>query len=262
VGIAALELGAGRRTKEDPIDHAVGVRCLAKRGDEVVPGTTIMSAIQYDRSGPWTERITVEDFTVVPSALVDAYRRLLPGVAAALGKDMDEGFQDKMAELARVGLDQLTWNPNGALNHSMVYLVMAIDDGKGKISLDAKDKVAIDWPSIRTDPIFQRVDEELRAHAKTLGATYVHLDRVNPWSTTGNNLITAHPLGGCPMGEDASKGVVDPDARVYDGEGGVYDGLFVVDGAVVPLPIGVNPFLTISAIAERVAERMPGMLAG
>ncbi len=41
VGIAALELGAGRRTKEDTIDHAVGVRCLAKRGDEVVPGTTI-----------------------------------------------------------------------------------------------------------------------------------------------------------------------------------------------------------------------------
>lgn len=226
----------------------------------VKPGTTIVSAIQYDRSGPWKERITVEDFSVVPSALVDAYRRLLPGVAAALGKDMDSGLRDRVAELSRVGLDQLAWNPEGALNHSMVYLVMAVDDGKGKISLSAKDKVAIDWPSIRTDPIFERVDEELRAHAKTLGGTYVHLDRVNPWSKTGNNLITAHPLGGCPMGEDAARGVTDPDARVYDGEGGVHDGLFVVDGAVVPLPIGVNPFLTISAIAERVAERLPGNL--
>jgi pyrimidine-nucleoside phosphorylase len=38
VGIAALELGAGRRTKEDPIDHAVGVRCFAKRGDTVLAG--------------------------------------------------------------------------------------------------------------------------------------------------------------------------------------------------------------------------------
>ena len=38
VGVAALELGAGRRTKADPIDHAVGVLCLAKRGDAVLAG--------------------------------------------------------------------------------------------------------------------------------------------------------------------------------------------------------------------------------
>ncbi len=38
VGTAALRLGAGRRTKEDTIDHAVGIRCLKKRGDRVSPG--------------------------------------------------------------------------------------------------------------------------------------------------------------------------------------------------------------------------------
>jgi pyrimidine-nucleoside phosphorylase len=38
VGIAALELGAGRWTKDDTIDHAVGVLCLAKRGDAVLAG--------------------------------------------------------------------------------------------------------------------------------------------------------------------------------------------------------------------------------
>jgi pyrimidine-nucleoside phosphorylase len=38
VGMAALRLGAGRRTKDDSIDHAVGVRCLRKRGDEVTAG--------------------------------------------------------------------------------------------------------------------------------------------------------------------------------------------------------------------------------
>jgi pyrimidine-nucleoside phosphorylase len=35
VGLAALHLGAGRRTKDDPVDHAVGIVCLAKRGDRV-----------------------------------------------------------------------------------------------------------------------------------------------------------------------------------------------------------------------------------
>jgi thymidine phosphorylase len=38
VGSAALELGAGRRTKADPVDHAVGILCFAKRGDTVLAG--------------------------------------------------------------------------------------------------------------------------------------------------------------------------------------------------------------------------------
>lgn len=38
IGIAALELGAGRRTKADPVDHAVGILCFAKRGDRVLAG--------------------------------------------------------------------------------------------------------------------------------------------------------------------------------------------------------------------------------
>ena len=41
VGIAALELGAGRRTKEDTIDHSVGVMCRAKRGDEITAGDVL-----------------------------------------------------------------------------------------------------------------------------------------------------------------------------------------------------------------------------
>jgi len=38
VGLAALHLGAGRRQKDDPIDHSVGVVCLKKRGDAVAEG--------------------------------------------------------------------------------------------------------------------------------------------------------------------------------------------------------------------------------
>ena len=41
VGVAALELGAGRRTKEDTIDHAVGIVCRRKRGDRVGPGEAL-----------------------------------------------------------------------------------------------------------------------------------------------------------------------------------------------------------------------------
>jgi thymidine phosphorylase len=50
VGIAALELGAGRRTKEDEIDHSVGVLCRAKRGDEVVAGDVLAEIHARDES--------------------------------------------------------------------------------------------------------------------------------------------------------------------------------------------------------------------
>ena len=41
VGMAALRLGAGRQTKDDTIDHAVGIRCLKKRGDAVAAGEVL-----------------------------------------------------------------------------------------------------------------------------------------------------------------------------------------------------------------------------
>ncbi len=47
LGRVALELGAGRRTKEDEIDHAVGIRCFAKRGDAIESGQTL--AVVYAR---------------------------------------------------------------------------------------------------------------------------------------------------------------------------------------------------------------------
>jgi len=50
VGLAALHLGAGRRTKEDAIDHAVGVVCRRKRGDEVAAGETLAEVHARDEA--------------------------------------------------------------------------------------------------------------------------------------------------------------------------------------------------------------------
>jgi thymidine phosphorylase len=50
VGHAALELGAGRRTKDDAIDPAVGVLCFAKRGDAVLAGDDLAEVHARDDS--------------------------------------------------------------------------------------------------------------------------------------------------------------------------------------------------------------------
>ena len=67
-----------------------------------------------------------------------------------------------------------------------------------------------------------------------------------------NTPSTAHILGGCRIGQDESKGVVDANHEVFN-----YPGLYVVDGSVVPGNLGVNPSLTITAMAERAMSMIP-----
>ncbi|HET7010098.1 MAG TPA: GMC family oxidoreductase [Anaerolineales bacterium] len=64
--------------------------------------------------------------------------------------------------------------------------------------------------------------------------------------------VTAHLLGGCPMGRTPEEGVVD-----LKGEAFGYPGLYVVDGSVMPGNLGINPSLTIAAMAEHLMSQIP-----
>jgi cholesterol oxidase len=63
---------------------------------------------------------------------------------------------------------------------------------------------------------------------------------------------TAHILGGAVIGRDSERGVVDRDHRAFG-----YQNLLVTDGAAVPANVGVNPSLTITALAERAMASVP-----
>lgn len=63
---------------------------------------------------------------------------------------------------------------------------------------------------------------------------------------------TAHILGGAVMGEDASQGVIDKNNRVFG-----YENMLVCDGSMISANPGVNPSLTITAIAERAMSKVP-----
>jgi cholesterol oxidase len=113
------------------------------------------------------------------------------------------------------------------------------------------DELRVDWPSVGDQPIFEKANDKLFEAGKPLGGKYVE----NPiWTKLfEHELITVHPLGGCVMGSDASQGVVNHKGQVFSGNSGAgtYDGLYVSDGSVIPRPLGVNPLLAISALAER-----------
>jgi cholesterol oxidase len=72
----------------------------------------------------------------------------------------------------------------------------------------------------------------------------------------GENLLglpfTAHILGGAPMGKDASEGVVNENFEVHH-----YPGMYIIDGSIMPANPGVNPSLTITALAEYAISRIP-----
>jgi cholesterol oxidase len=63
---------------------------------------------------------------------------------------------------------------------------------------------------------------------------------------------TAHVLGGAVMGKDSSKGVIDKNNKVFG-----YENMFVIDGAMISANPGVNPSLSITAIAERAMAQIP-----
>jgi cholesterol oxidase len=63
---------------------------------------------------------------------------------------------------------------------------------------------------------------------------------------------TAHILGGAVIGPDAASGVVDARQQVFG-----YENLLVCDGAAIPANVGVNPSLTITALAEHALSHVP-----
>jgi cholesterol oxidase len=82
-----------------------------------------------------------------------------------------------------------------------------------------------------------------------------------PLGSLGENLLglptTAHILGGAPIGKDAAEGVVDENFEIHN-----YDGLYIIDGSIMPANPGVNPSLTITALAEYAMSKIPTNSAG
>lgn len=139
--------------------------------------------------------------------------------------------------------------PSEVSGSSLLFLGMGRDVPDGVLSLDGKGKwLEFDYSEDRSRKLYRAMRETTMKMGKALGGSY----KENPLFTIGRP-TTVHPLGGCPMGNSIEEGVVDPYGEVFN-----YPGLYVVDGAMMPGPVGSNPSLTIAALADRFADRMLG----
>lgn len=130
-------------------------------------------------------------------------------------------------------------------------LTMGRDAAVGRISLDASGEATIDIDLDRNDAYFAYTDRLARLVAGAAGARWL----ANPVLRHLRVVEVPHNLGGAPMGDDRSTGVVDHAGRVF----GV-DDLVVLDGSIVPRSLGPNPALTIVALAERALEHLVAQL--
>lgn len=133
------------------------------------------------------------------------------------------------------------------LQKSFMLLGMGRDRSDGEVSLRDDNATLIQWKIKNSELHFERVRTEMKKIAENLGGRFVD----DPL-TYLNKVIAVHPLGGCPMGDTPETGFTSPHGEVYG-----YQGLYVVDGSIIPTSIGPNPALTIAAIAEMIAARIP-----
>jgi cholesterol oxidase len=117
----------------------------------------------------------------------------------------------------------------------------------------------LSWPGAKDEPVYERLGAALSKISEHVGGSYVQ----NPLAGTvmGQQPATAHPLGGCGMGSERGDGVVNHKGQVFDAGAGqdstaIHRGLYVIDGSIIPRSLGVNPLLTITALAERAMLHM------
>jgi len=146
--------------------------------------------------------------------------------------------------------------PAGFARRSVIFLVMQTLDN----SIRLFEKRRWWWPFKRT-LASKREDGRARIPAlipQAQAAAKIAAERVN--GIPRNNITevlfnmgtTAHILGGCAIGPDPEHGVIDGQNRVYG-----HEGLYVVDGSMMPANLGVNPSLTITAMAEQAMSHVP-----
>ncbi len=136
------------------------------------------------------------------------------------------------------------------IRHTLLLLGMGRDRSDGQIVLREDDEPVVKANLDASKLHFRRVRREMKQISKAVGGIYFD----NPL-THMDKIIAVHPLGGCVMAESPEQGVVDTSGQVFG-----YPGLYVVDASILPTSVGPNPSLTITALAEYIADQFESRL--
>ena len=174
--------------------------------------------------------------------------------------------------------DPAALNDN-TLNRTSLYAVMGDDGAKGELAFEHADGVQhegtiqVQWPRLREHSLFRNQIEYLKhmssQNKNSLGGEILpnpfwqllKPEHMNMMNVELGAPLTVHPLGGCAMGRSIEVGVVNHRGQVFKPSRSkcstdVYDGLFVLDGSLIPASVGINPALTISSISLKAIKEL------
>ena len=218
-----------------PTVNAVGIGYPPKVADLEV-GAAVSGQLEYYDAETLTNEVRVQE-----GALPSAFASVLPVLFVPNGRLLG-ALQSLVNGVYK-----------GPFAHLQTFFAVSHDSASGRFSLE-DNQLALSWANAKDESVYAHLDKILSKLVAASGGSYVK----NPLAGTvmGHQPATAHPLGGCGMGRERSDGVVDHKCRVFNGAANagdtdVHEGLYVIDGAVIPRSLGVNPLLTITAVAER-----------
>ncbi|KAG0073153.1 hypothetical protein BGZ89_010802 [Linnemannia elongata] len=224
---------------EDPKDFKHGV------------GPVITGLIDYRNTPNVMDGYVVEEGAIPSQAalfLRTIYQVMSDHSSKSLKTAENLSFQEKIHRNARELSSYVAGVYRGAMANTQTFLVMSHDDARGELAL-RDDRIRIDWPGVGSSRDFSRLDALLEPLAEAVRGTYVR----DPLTAAMDEaVVTVHPIGGASFGRNGAEGAINHKGQLFTGQGEeVYEGIYVMDGAVMPMSLGVNPFLTISALAER-----------
>ena len=240
-------------------------------------GPTITAMIDR-RDAP--ERCVIQDLAV-PGALRHVFGETFATAATLHDLERCDGAPHRAAASDPQAVDPARLErmlPVALIGHDAadgrLELVPSAAGAGADVDREGDGGLRIDWPRLRDLAALGTQQEAL----ERLARASPEIERVLPnplWKALPDGmredlglplgpLFTVHPLGGCAMGDSVIDGVVDHLGRVFDPAPGaagatpgmprLHEGLAVLDGAIVPTSLGVNPALTIATLAHRAAR--------
>ncbi len=274
--VSASQLGKRFSTNGDMIAaaYAMPETIHASAREETAPsqrnvGPTIAGMIDLRKR---RVALAIEELAI-PAALRRPFEEIVTSLGVLHGLARGDYSYHRASER---GADPAAIDPE-LISRTAVYATMGDDGAAGRLDLleravDADkehlrldDDVRVDWKGVAGHEVFREAIRLLEdSHAAT--GAYVMPNpmwRALPGAIAdvlddgqiGGSVLTVHPLGGCAMAEHGAQGVVNRLGQVFKGSdtAEVHATLVVLDGAIVPTALEINPCLTIAALAEYAA---------